>query len=69
MDKVWYIYKMEYYSAIKRNAFESGLMRWMNIEPITLSEVSHKEKDKYTVYQHIQNLKNGTEEFIYRAAM
>ena len=41
---------MEYYSAIKRNAFESGLMRWMNIEPITQSEVSHKEKDKYIVY-------------------
>ena len=37
---------MEYYSAIKRDAFESVLMRWMNLEPIILSEVSHKEKDK-----------------------
>ena len=37
---------MEYYSAIKRNAFESVLMRWMNLEPIIQSEVSQKEKDK-----------------------
>ena len=34
IKKLWYIYTMEYYSAIKRNAFESVLMRWMNIEPI-----------------------------------
>ena len=42
-----YIYTMEYYSAIKRNAFESVLMRWMNLEPIIQREVSQKEKDKY----------------------
>ena len=41
---MWYIYIMEYYSAIKRNAFESALMRWMNLEPIIQSEVSQKEK-------------------------
>ena len=41
MDKeVGYIYTMEYYSAIKRNASESVLMRWMNLEPIIQSEVS-----------------------------
>ena len=40
---------MEYYSAIKRNAFESVLMRWMNLEPIIQSEVSQKEKDKYQI--------------------
>ena len=34
IKKLWYIYTMEYYSAIKRNAFESVLMRWMNLEPI-----------------------------------
>ena len=45
--KLWYIYTMEYYSAIKRNAFESGLMRWMNLKHIIQSEVSQKEKDKY----------------------
>ena len=38
--KLWYTYTMEYYSAIKRNAFESVLMRWMNLEPIIQSEVS-----------------------------
>ena len=42
----WYIYTMEYYSAIKRNAFESVLRRWMNLEPVIQSEVSQKEKDK-----------------------
>ena len=45
--KLWYIYKMEYYSTIKRNTLESVLMRWMNLEPIKQSEVSQKEKDKY----------------------
>ena len=41
---LWYIYKMEYYSAIKRNKFESVPMRWMNLEPVIQSEVSQKEK-------------------------
>ena len=40
---------MDYYSAIKRNAFESVLMRWMNLEPIIQSEVSQKEKYKYRI--------------------
>ena len=53
IKKLWYIYTMEYYSAIKRNAFESVLMRWMNLEPIILSEVSQKEKDKYCILMHI----------------
>ena len=47
IKKLWYTYTMEYYSAIKRNAFESVLMRWMNLESIIQSEVSQKEKDKY----------------------
>ena len=47
IKKLWYIYMVDYYSAIKRYAFESILMRWMNLEPITQSEVSQKEKDKY----------------------
>ena len=42
--KLWYIYTMEYYSAIKNNAFETVLMRLMNLEPIIQSEVSQKEK-------------------------
>ena len=42
--KLWYIYTMEYYSAIKSNTSESVLMRWMNLEPIIQSEVSQKER-------------------------
>ena len=61
---------MEYYSAMKRNTFESVLMRWMNLEPLIQSEVSQKEKDKYHILVHIYGiLKNGAEEFIERAAM
>ena len=61
---------MEYYSAIKRNTFESVLMRQMNLEPIIQSEVSHKEKDKYCILMHTYGIyKNSTEEFIYRAAV
>ena len=53
---------MEYYLAIKRNAFESVLMRWMNLEPIKQSEVSQKEKNKYHILTHIYRIyKNGTE--------
>ena len=44
--RLWCTYAMEYYSATGRNAFESVLMRWMNLEPIIQSEVSQKEKDK-----------------------
>ena len=44
--KLWYIYTMEYYSAIKRNSFESVLMSRMKLEPIIQSEVSQKEKHK-----------------------
>ena len=47
INKLWYIYTIEYYSAIKWNTFESVLMRWMNTEPIIQSEVSQKEKDEY----------------------
>ena len=43
---LWYINTMEYYSDIKRNAFESVLMRWMNLEPIIQSKVSQKERNK-----------------------
>ena len=43
---------MDYYSAIKRNAFEPVLMRWMNLEPIIQSEVTQEEKDKYCILMH-----------------
>ena len=53
---------MEYYSATKRNAFESVLMRWMNLESIIQTEVSQIEK--YHILTHIYGIyKNGTEEY------
>ena len=54
--KQWYIYTMEYYSAIKKNTFESVLMRWMKLEPIIQSEVSQKEKHKYSILTHIYGI-------------
>ena len=70
IKKLWYIYTVEYYSAIKRNAFEPVLMRWMNVEPIIQREVSQKEKYKYCILRHIYGIqKDGTDEFIFREAM
>ena len=46
---LWYIYTMEYYSVIKKNSFESVLMRWIKLEPIIQSEVSQKEKHQYSI--------------------
>ena len=48
--KLWYIYTMEYYSAIKKNTFESGLMKWMKLEPIIQSEVSQKKNHPVVMY-------------------
>ena len=61
--KLWYIlYTMEYYSAIKKNSFESVLMRWMKLEPITQSEVSQKEKHQYSILTHIYGIqKDGND--------
>ena len=56
IKKLGYIYTMKYYSAIKRNAFESVLMRWMNLEPIIQGEVSQKEKDKYHILMYIYGI-------------
>ena len=47
---------MEYYSAIKKNSFESVLMRWMKLEPIIQSEVSQKDKDHYSILTHIYEI-------------
>jgi len=54
--KQWYIYTMEYYSAIKKNAFESVLMRWMKLEPIIQSKVSQKGKHQYSILTHIYGI-------------
>ena len=62
IKKLWYICTMEYYSAIKRNRFESVLMRWMNLEPIILSEGSQKEKEKYRILMRVHGLwKDGSD--------
>ena len=57
MDKkVWYIYTMEYYSGIKKNTFESVLMKWMKLETITQTEVSQNEEHQY-IRAYIWNFK------------
>ena len=71
MDKeVRYIDAMEYDSATKGNEFESLLMRQMNLEPVTQSEVSQKEKNKYCILTHMYGIqKNGTDEPIFRVGI
>ena len=56
LRKLWYIYTMEYYSAIKKKTFASVLMRWMKLEPIIQSEVSQKEKHQYSILMHIYGI-------------
>ena len=53
--KKWYIYTMEYYSAIKKNKIKPFAATWMELETLILSEVNQKEKDKY----HRISLKPG----------
>ena len=54
--KRWYIYTMENYSAIKKNTFESVLMRWMKLEPIIQSEVNQKVKHQYSILMNIYGI-------------
>ena len=56
IGKLWYRYTMEYYSAVKKNTFESVLMRWMKLEPSIQSEVNQKEKDQYSILMHIYGI-------------
>ena len=56
IKKLWYICTMEYYSDIKRSKLESVLVRWMNLEPVTQSEVSQKEKKKYHILMHMYRI-------------
>ena len=67
--KLWYIYTMEYYSAVKKNTFQSVLMRWMKLEPIIQSEVSQKEKHKYSILMHIYGIsKDGNNNLVCETA-
>ena len=51
--KSWYIYTIKYYSSVKKNAFESVVMRLTKLEPIIQSEISQKEKHQYSILTHI----------------
>ena len=69
IKKLWYIYTMEYDSAIKKNAFESVLMRWTKLEPIIQSELSQKEKQQYSLLMHIYGIyKDGNDDPICETA-
>ena len=60
---MWYIYTIDYYSAIKRNEIESFVETWMDLETVIQSEVSQKEKNKYRILMHVCGTwKNGTDE-------
>ena len=52
IKKMWYIYTVEYYSAIKRNKTGSFVEMWMDLETVIQSEVSQKEKNKYCMLMH-----------------
>ena len=63
MRRLWYIYTMEYYSAVKKNSFESVLTRWMKLEPIVQSEVGRKEKHQNSMLTHIYGVwKDGNDD-------
>ena len=64
IKKMWYIYTMEYYSAIKRNKIELFVVRWMELESVIQSEVIQKEKNKYHILKHIYGIlkKNCSDE-------
>ena len=65
IKKIWYIYTMEYYSAIKRKEIGSCVEMWMDLETVIQSEVSQKEKNKYCVLTHICGIqKNGIDDLI-----
>ena len=54
--KMWHIYMMEYYSAVKRNEIELFVVRWMDTEFVIQSEVSQREKNKYRMLMHIYGI-------------
>ena len=57
INKMWHIYRMEYYSAIKGNKIELFVVSWMDLESVIQSDVSQKEKNKYRMLTYIWNLK------------
>ena len=67
--KLWYTDTMEYYSAIKKNTFESVLMRWMKLEPVIQSEVSQKKNTNNSILTHIYEIqKDGNDNPVCKTA-
>ena len=56
IKKIWYIYTIEYYSAMKRSKLGSFIVMWMNLYSVTQSEVSQNEKNKYCTLMHIYGI-------------
>ena len=56
IKKMWHIYTMEYYSAIRRNEIELFVVRWMDLESVIQTEVSQKEKNKYRMLTHVYGI-------------
>ena len=70
IKKMWYVYTMEYYSAIKRNESGSFVEMWMDLESVIQSEVSQKEKSKYRIITYICGIqKNGIDDLIARLGL
>ena len=68
IKKMWYIYTIEYYSAIKRNKIVSFAETWMDLEAVIQSEVSQKEKNKYCILTHMCGIwKNVIDDLICKA--
>ena len=67
---MWYIYTMEYFSAIKKNKVGSFVETWMDLEIVIQSEVCQKEKNKYCMLTHICGIqKNGMDYLICKALL
>ena len=56
IKKMWHIYTMEYYSAVKRNENKSFVVRWVELQSVIQSEISQKEKNKYRMLTHIYGI-------------
>ena len=68
IKKMWHIYTMEYYSAIKRNEIQLFVVRWMDLETVIQSEVNQKEKNKYHILMYVCGIqKNGIDNLICKA--
>ena len=63
---MWYIYTMEYYSAIKKNEIMPFAATWMELETLILSKISQKEKDKYHMISLIWNVTYSINESLHR---